>query len=133
MKNMEKTDVARKYFDARVTDRERAAFEGGIALATIYHQFVGTPISLKGNSIKALERAIEEAIKLQPYRSKVKVKVDTSRLKQWRDTPYSYETLKGEHLNVEVETRYRSAKVKTKMRYIPELQYNLMYIQEISD
>jgi len=130
---MGKTDVARKYFDSRVTDRERAAFEGGIALASIYHQFVGTPISLKGNSVKALERAIKETIKLQPYKKKVNVKVDTSRLKQRRSgEPYNYEPLRGEHLNVEVESQYRSTKVKARMKYIPELQYSLMYIQEIS-
>jgi len=130
---MGKTDVARKYFDSRVTDRERTAFEGGIALASIYHQFVGTPISPKGNSVKALESAIKETIKLQPYKKKVNVKVDTSRLKQrWSGDPYNYEPLRGEHLNVEVESQYRSAKVKARMRYIPELQYSLMYIQEIS-
>ncbi len=130
---MGRADVAKKYFDAGVTDRERAAFEGGIALASIYHQFVGTPISLRGNSVKALERAIEETMKLQPYRERVNVKVDTGRLKQWgRGGPYSYEALRGEHLNVEVETRYRGARVRARMRYIPELQYNLMHIREIS-
>jgi hypothetical protein len=80
--NVGRVDLGKKYFDAGVTDRERAAFEGGIALASIYHQFVGTPISLRGDSVKALERAIEEAVKLQPYRERVNVKVDTGRLKQ---------------------------------------------------
>jgi hypothetical protein len=129
---MRKSEVAKKYFDVNVTDRERAAFEVGIALASIYHQFVGTPISLRGNSIKALEKTIEETIKLQPYKEKVKVRVETNRLKQRRGSLYSYETLKGEHLNVEVEAKYRRAKVKARMKYIPELQYNLMYVQKIS-
>lgn len=29
------------------TERERALFEAGIKMGTIYHQFVGTPVNLR--------------------------------------------------------------------------------------
>ncbi|HEU12762.1 MAG TPA: dihydroneopterin aldolase, partial [Euryarchaeota archaeon] len=56
-------DPAKKYFNCN--DRERAVFEAGIKLGTIYHQFVGTPISK--DNVEPLERSIEESIKVQPF------------------------------------------------------------------
>ncbi|MGI0149977.1 MAG: dihydroneopterin aldolase family protein, partial [Thermoplasmata archaeon] len=48
-------DPTRSYFAG--TDRDRAAFEAGIKLGSIVHQFVGAPLT-RGNA-GALERAIE--------------------------------------------------------------------------
>ena len=44
------------------TNREIAAFEAGIKLGALYHQFVGSPVSPK--TADSLERAIEESISL---------------------------------------------------------------------
>ncbi|MFH0966806.1 MAG: dihydroneopterin aldolase family protein, partial [Methanobacteriota archaeon] len=36
-----------------ISDRERAAFEAGIKLGALYHQWVGTPVSRESaNSLK---------------------------------------------------------------------------------
>ncbi|MEM3737080.1 MAG: dihydroneopterin aldolase family protein [Candidatus Bathyarchaeia archaeon] len=126
-------DPAVKYFAKGTTERERAAFEGGIALAALYHQFVGTPISgadLK--AVRALEKAMEQTAKLQPFREDVKVKVNTKTPKE-RASPYDYETLMGDHLDVTVNIRYGKAKATARLRYIPELDYPLMYIEEIGE
>ncbi|MCX8191821.1 MAG: dihydroneopterin aldolase family protein, partial [Nitrososphaerales archaeon] len=50
--------IVRKYFDQSLTDRERAIFEGGIALGALYHQFIGIPICRDRKVVSMLERAI---------------------------------------------------------------------------
>ncbi len=47
-----------------LTDRERAIFEGGISMGALFHQFVGTPVSI--NTVESLEKAIVDSILLQP-------------------------------------------------------------------
>ena len=55
------------------TVKERACFEAGIKMGTIYHQFVGTPFSLA--NVTQLEKAIEDAIRVQPYVSDVRARL----------------------------------------------------------
>ncbi|MGB9659273.1 MAG: dihydroneopterin aldolase family protein [Nitrososphaerales archaeon] len=126
-------EVVRKYFDKSVTDRERAIFEGGIALGAIYHQFTGIPTSKDRDVIKALEEAISKSMKLQPYRESVKVKIDADTIKAGKSHAYDYETLKGRHLDVRVKTRYGNAKATVRMRYIPEIDFTLMYIEKLEE
>ena len=47
------------------TERERAVFEAGIKMATVYHQFVGTPVNLE--TVEKLEDTISRSIEVQPY------------------------------------------------------------------
>ena len=47
-------DPASLYF--KCSDRERAIFEAGIKLGTIYHQYVGAPLNL--SNVESLEKAI---------------------------------------------------------------------------
>jgi len=126
-------EVVRKYFDKSVTDRERAIFEGGIALGAIYHQFTGIPISKDKDVIKALEEARSKSMKLQPYRESVKVKIDADTINAGKSHAYDYETLKGRHLNVRVKTRYGNAKATVRIRYIPEIEFTLMYIEKLEE
>ncbi len=130
---MDVKDPAGRYFDKGATERERAVFEGGIALAALYHQFVGTPISRANRrAIQTLEEAMKRAAKLQPYREDVKVKISIEAPGRGSG-PYSYESLSGEHLDITVKTRYGRAKATARLRYIPELDYPLMYIEEVSE
>jgi hypothetical protein len=126
-------DPAVKHFCREITDRERAVFEGGIALAALYHQFVGTPISRADRrAIETLENAMERVAKLQPYREDVKVKINID-IRKDTGGPYGYESLRGEHLDLTVKTRYGRAKATARLKYIPELDYPLMYIEEVSE
>ena len=45
-----------KYFK-NITNRERVIFEGAITMGALFHQFVGTPVSLK--TAESLENAID--------------------------------------------------------------------------
>ncbi|MEM3383143.1 MAG: dihydroneopterin aldolase family protein [Nitrososphaerales archaeon] len=121
----------KKYFDKSVTDRERAIFEGGIALGAIYHQFIGIPIIKDKAIIEALEKVISKSMGLQPYRESVEVKINFDLIKGEKRHAYDYETLKGKHLDVKVKTKYGNSRAIVRMRYIPEIDFTLMYIEKI--
>jgi hypothetical protein len=116
-----------KYFK-NISHRERAIFEGAITMGALFHQFIGTPVS--GNSAAALEHAIEESMALQPCIEEVKVRIDfgdNSGLKN----EYDYVSLTGEMLDVKVVSNYNGKKAVTRMRYVEELKYPLMYIESV--
>src|SRR5437016_12752640 len=69
-------DPTGRYFAG--TDRDRAAFEAGIKLGSILHQYVGVPLTRKNAA--SLERAIEAAARVQPLVEDVKVRIDRKRL-----------------------------------------------------
>jgi len=111
------------------SDSERAAFEAGIKLGTIYHQFVGVPLSVE--NVETLEKAIEAGSRVQPFVKDVRVRIDRSNLKKKRGQ-YDYVSLTGDMLDVSVVVKYRSATVKASMKMIKEMNYPLMYIEDMS-
>ncbi len=124
---------ANSYFTPDLTDRERAVFEGAIALGALYHQFTGVPISKNDRVIHAVESCIEACISLQPYKEKVEVKIDKDTIRGEKSHPFDYETLKGKHLDVKVTSRFRKAKATLRMRFIQELNYTLMYVESVEE
>ena len=110
--------------------RERACFEAGIKMGTIYHQFVGTPVSLA--NIPQLEKAMEESIKVQPYVRDARISIDRTGLTRDGDT-YSYKSLIGEMIDAVVIIDLDGCMVTAEMRYDAEMGYPLMYISEIRE
>jgi hypothetical protein len=110
------------------SDSERAAFEAGIKMGTIYHQFVGVPLSTK--NVATLEKAIEAGCLVQPFVEKVVVKIDRSKLRSKRGQ-YDYVSLTGDMLDVSMVVRYKSARVKASMKFVREMNYPLMFIEAI--
>jgi len=123
--------IARKYFDKSLTDRERAIFEGAITLGATYHQFVGTPIARDERVVKSLEDAVNNAMALQPHKRSVRLKIDRSVLKGEKAHPYDYETLKGRHMDLQVVSEYGDSRVTLRMRYVPDVDFTLMYVEKI--
>jgi hypothetical protein len=119
----EKADV---YFSC--SESERAAFEAGVKLGTIYHQFVGVPLSAE--SVDTLERAIEVGSRVQPFVEDVRVRIDRSKLKRKRGV-YDYVSLTGDMLDVTLVVKYKGARVEAAMNFIKEMNYPLMYIKDI--
>jgi hypothetical protein len=119
-------DPGGKYFHC--SDSERAAFEAGIKLGTIYHQFVGSPVS--ETNVEVLEKAIEDGARIQPFVEDVKVKIDRKKLRGKKDQ-YDYVTLQGNMLDVWLKIRYKDNIVFSELKYIEELDYPLMYITKI--
>ncbi|MFQ5908732.1 MAG: dihydroneopterin aldolase family protein [Thermoplasmata archaeon] len=118
-------DPAADYFGC--TDAERAAFEAGIKLGSIYHQFVGSPVS--SENAESLARAIEEGTRLQPFVDAIRVRIDPEG--GGVEGAFPYRSLRGEMLEVELRIRYRDAVATAALRYEEELQYPLMRIQTI--
>src|SRR4030042_798301 len=114
---------ADSYFSC--SDRERAAFEAGIKLGTIYHQFVGVPLSSK--NVETLEKAIEAGSKVQPFVEEVKVRIDREMLRSKRGV-YDYVSLTGDMLDVTLVVKYKSARAEASMQFIKEMNYPLMFI-----
>jgi len=119
---------ASKYFNC--SERERAVFEAGIKLGTIYHQFVGTPVA--PSNVDSLERAIEDGVKVQPFVEEVSVMIDRSMLRKKRNE-FDYQTLSGNMISVELIILVHDVRVRARMDYIEELNYPLMYISGIED
>ncbi len=126
-----KRQISERFFDGSVTDTERAVFEGGIALGAIYHQFVGTPIANRKDVVNALSRAIEKTASLQPFRTRVTARIKLPRRKPSESNPYHYQGLSDRHMDVTVLTRYRAASARLRMKYIPSLEYPLMFIEKV--
>ena len=112
------------------TVRERALFEAGIKMGTVYHQFVGVPVN--SDSVEALERSIEEGVLIQPYVESIKVRIDRSRFSVKKDE-YSYCSLTGEMLDVVLRIKIDDVRVTAEMRFDKELNYPLMYISNIEE
>ncbi len=118
-------DPTKAYFAGN--DRDRAIFEAGIKLGGIYHQYLGAPLTRA--TAEGLERAIEAATRVQPLVDDVRVRIDRKRLKG--RGPYKYASLAEDMLHAEVTVHVGGARVTAVLRYVPELDYPLMYLKDI--
>lgn len=109
-------------------DRERAIFEAGIKMGTIYHQFVGTPVD--SDTVDGLEEAMSRAVMVQPYVADARVRIDRSRIPS-RGGVYSYTSLTGEMIEAVIRINVGGYTVTAEMRYDPELRYPLMYVSSV--
>ncbi|NMC09439.1 MAG: hypothetical protein GYA39_00450 [Methanothrix sp.] len=103
------------------TKREIAAFEAGIKLGALYHQFVGTPVSIK--TAGSLERAMQDSISLQPYVRKVVVSLNRHMLKE---NVFGYGELEGRMITAEVEIDFEGELVRARLEYDAAKDYPLM-------
>lgn len=118
-------DPTKSYFAGN--DRDRAVFEAGVKLGAIYHQYVG--VALTRSTAAELERAIESATRVQPLVDDVRVRIDRKRLRG--RGPYRYASLSEDMLQAEVTVRVGGARATAVLRYVPELDYPLMYLKDI--
>jgi hypothetical protein len=109
-------------------ETEIACFESGIKLGSLYHQFIGSPIS--ENNINSLATAIENSIKNQPYCSDVSVVIDEKKVARSIDKMFGYTELKGDMMSVTVGIEYENIEVIAKIR--EENGYPLMFIESIN-
>jgi len=106
-----------------MNDREQAVFEAGIKLGALYHQWVGTPISR--DSASSVEKAIEQAVILQPFVEEITVRLDRELMTENR---FGYSELSGMMYNVEIVTRVGFTYCRARLS--PENGYPLMKIVE---
>ena len=122
-------DVDKQYF-SNISKRERAIFEGAISMGALFHQFVGTPVNK--NSKKSLEKAMEESLALQPAIEKVEVEIRFDKLEESM-TEFDYTSLTGDMLDVKIHTKVDDVIAIIRIEFIEELNYPLMYVEDIKD
>lgn len=110
-----------------LTDTERAIFEGGISMGALFHQFVGTPVSI--DTVSSLEEAIKKSILLQPAIVEVDVKLDEEMIKE-NSGAMGYTSLTGDMLSVTLTTKINEKIIRTCISYDEDLQYPIMYIKD---
>lgn len=116
-----------KYF-SNITNRERAIFEGAITMGALFHQFVGTPVNR--DSVESLEKAIEDAMSVQPCVSSVEVGIDRKILEEISNE-FDYVSLSGEMLDVKVTTVCSDKQALIRLKFVSELNYPLMYVEDV--
>ncbi len=110
------------------SDGERATFEAGIKLGGIYHQYLGTPVA--PSTAARLERAIEQATRLQPFVEGIRVRILRAPLRRAL-TEYGYAGLAPEMLWVTLRVRYSGAEAICELRSFPGLAYPLMFVRSV--
>lgn len=118
--------LAKEYFKCSVS--ERATFEAGIKLGTIYHQFVGTPMSR--DNVDLLEKAIAEGTKIQPFVEDAVVRISRKGLRS-KKSEYDYVSLTPHMLTVRLVINYEGIRVTAGMKYVKEMDYPLMFIEKV--
>jgi dihydroneopterin aldolase len=120
-------DVDKEYFD-NISHRERAIFEGAITMGALFHQFDGTPVNIE--SVESLEKAMQDAMQLQPCIEKVEVKINRKKLEDIRNE-FQYTSLNGNMLDVKVVSIFKDKKAVIRMKFIKELDYPLMFVENV--
>lgn len=110
----------------RADDREMAIFEAAIKLGALYHQWVGTPVSV--DSAEIMEQAIEKSVILQPFVEQITVKLDRALMSP---NEFGYSELCGLMFDVEIITRVRFSYCRAVLK--PHGNYPMMEIAEINE
>ncbi len=113
----------------KITDAQTAAFEAGIKLGALYHQFTGSPISLR--TAESLEKAIAESISVQPFVENITVKIDRDMVKSRLNDAFGYCELEGRMLTVKLIVVHGDTRLYASMEYESELDYPLMKIENV--
>ncbi|MCD6461563.1 MAG: dihydroneopterin aldolase family protein [Thermoplasmata archaeon] len=125
MKRDHPGDPAAGFFSC--TEGERAAFEAGIKLGALFHQFIGVPLST--SNAGDVEEAMRASLMVQPFVRKADVAVDRDGLHP-KEGEYDYTILTPERLRVSMEVAYGESVVEAGMRYVEELGYPLMFLRK---
>jgi dihydroneopterin aldolase len=113
-----------------LSPREALLFEAGIKLGGVFHQYLGIPVSPRTR--RGLERAIEDAVSLQPYVAAVEVTVRPERGGPVGTGRFGYRYLTAEMLDVRVRLKDGAAEVVARLAHRPDLRYPLMRVERAS-
>ncbi|WP_456473720.1 dihydroneopterin aldolase family protein [Candidatus Pyrohabitans sp.] len=110
-----------------LSHREVCAFEAGIKLGALFHQFIGTPVSM--DSRTSLEEAIRRAVMNQPHVKRVEVRIKPEVLERASENAFGYASLSPEMLEASVWIEYEGVTCRGKLGYIEEKKYPLMTLE----
>ncbi|MCW7078636.1 MAG: dihydroneopterin aldolase family protein [Canidatus Methanoxibalbensis ujae] len=118
----------KEHGDFNITPRDIVAFEAGIKLGALYHQFIGTP--LNSETVSRLEQTIERSVKLQPFVKDVYVRIDRNKLRA-RKNRFGYCELQGDMIDVQIRVSYNDIEAYACLQYNENMKYPLMFLQKI--
>ncbi len=127
--------LAERYFDDSVSIRERAIFELGIKLSTIFHMMLGAPVKNDPDVLREIAEGLKASVSCQPFVERVEVNLKIP--KEGMSHEYSkkhqfdYTTIDGEMLNAEIELHYKEWKVIGKVEWSSDLYYPIMFVESI--
>ncbi|WP_457555345.1 dihydroneopterin aldolase family protein [Candidatus Pyrohabitans sp.] len=107
--------------------REVCAFEAGIKLGMLFHQFIGTPVSEA--SRRSLEEAMRRAVLNQPYVSRARVRIKPEPLRRASQNTFGYASLSPEMLEAEVGVEYRGVRCVGRLSYSEDEAYPVMWVE----
>src|SRR5436853_7777934 len=118
-------DPTGRYFAG--AERDRAAFEAGIKLGSILHQYIGVPLTRKNAT--SLERAIEAAARVQPLVEDVKVRIDRKRLRL--RGPYRYGILTEDLWRDDVTIRVARSGAVGVLQVVPNVDCPITNLKDV--
>lgn len=107
---------------------ERATFEAGIKLASLYHQFIGVPVAPE--SREGLEKAMTEAMRMQPHVVDAGVRIDTTYLEKGL-TGVGYCSLSEKMLRAWVIVDVEGTICQARLEWKEEMGYPLMWVEKV--
>ena len=126
------SNVVDRYFDASITDRERACFEAGIKLGAIFHSIIGLPVVNKDEVIRTIQDGITASFKNQPFVRDLHLRINIDAGKQYtKRHEFDYTLIKEHMIDLELDLVYKQTRLVGKIQWIPELGYPLMFLKEI--
>ncbi len=127
--------IADSYKLTEISNREQGIFETGIKLATIFHQFSGTPISNSKDIQTKIAEGIIASIKCQPFVQDVSIQFKSFDEKDHnifsKKHEYDYTVISGRNLVAEVKVDYKGWNIVGRVEWIERLNYPLMYIKSV--
>jgi len=91
---------------------------------------IGLPVKADEEFLENLAEVAQRSFSLQPFRADVRIRILKDRLKISKS--YGYGIISPESLDVKVEVRYGEARAVGRLRYVDELDYPLMYVEEVN-
>lgn len=121
----------RSYHARGVSRREALLFEAGVKLGGVFHQYLGIPLTPR--TAPGLARAIESAVRLQPFVRAVEVRLDPSKGGRPGPGRFAYRYLTGEMLDVRVTLADGPLVVRARLAHRTDLRYPLMRVVAVRD
>jgi hypothetical protein len=107
-------------------EREKAAFEAGIKLGALFHQFIGAPVSPE--NVEILEKAMESCIRLQPFVVEADVRIDRHKLRSSLPA-FGYTSLSGEMLEAWVKIEVEGEVAIARLKWDEKQRYPMMVLE----
>ena len=113
-----------------ISRREALVFEAGIKLGGVFHQYLGIPVSPR--TAGPLARTIENAVALQPFVRRVRVRLYLARGGPVGRGRFGYRYLTAEMMDVRVSLVDGAVAVEARLSHRPDLRYPLMRVVRVS-